>query len=114
MVRGVREAIRDSRAKKAYVVNLMTKWGETTGFSAKDFVGTVENYIGKGVLDYAIINTKRPSLQRLKHYEKESAEFVHANGMNSKPLPVLGDILRKRGFVRHDPEQLAKVLVSLL
>lgn len=114
IVRGVREAIRKSRAKKIYVVNLMTKWGETNGFAAQDFMGTIEKYIGLGQLDYAIINSKRPSADRLKLYEKESAEFVAADSLGSKPTPILGDFIRRQGFIRHDPDKLARVLVSLI
>lgn len=114
VVGGMREAIQKSKAKKVYVVNLMTKWGETNGFSAADFVHAVEGRLGKGVFHYALINSKRPTLQRLRHYEKESAEFVIAGDLPRKPMAVFGDFLRHRGFVRHDPEKLAKVLVSLL
>lgn len=114
LVSGVPAAIRRSRAKKVYVVNLMTKQGETNGFEARDFINMIEKYIGAGVLDHTIINTKRPSADRLQHYEKESAEFVTADKLGAKPVPIFGDFLRRRGFVRHDPERLAKVLVSLL
>ena len=114
LVGGVPAAIRRSRAKKVYVVNLMTKQGETNGFKAQDFIHTIEKYTGPGVLDHVIINTKRPSADRLKHYEKESAEFVSADKLGSKPVPIFGDFLRRRGFVRHDPEKLAKVLISLI
>lgn len=124
LVRGVPEAIRKSGAKKIYVVNLMTKWGETTGFHGEDFIHVVENYVGRHVLDYVCINMKRPSADRLKMYEKESSEFVAMarapsdsftnRGSAKNPTPIFGDFLRRRGFVRHDPERLAKVLVSLL
>ena len=92
----------------------MTKQGETNGFEARDFINTIEKYVGKGVLNHAIINTKKPSAERLKHYEKESAEFVVADKLGLKPVPIFGDFLRRRGFVRHDPERLAKVLISLI
>lgn len=115
VVGGVSDAIRKSRAKKVYVGNLMTKWGETHNFSAADFINAIEKYIGKGILDYAVFNTKRPTPDRMKHYEKEYAEFVNgAQDLQKKPVPILGDFLRRRGFVRHDPDKLAKVLVSLL
>ncbi|MDO8560991.1 MAG: YvcK family protein [bacterium] len=114
VVGGVADAIRKSMAQKVYVVNLMTKWGETNGFKAPDFIASIEKYLGKGVLDYALVNSKQPSSERLKHYEKESAEFVVAGGFLKKPVPVFGDFLRKKGFVRHDPDRLAKTIVSLL
>ena len=114
LVSGIASAIRRTKATKAYVVNIMTKSGETNGFVASDFVRVVEQYLGQGVLDYAVINTKRPSRDRLHHYEKESAEFVEFGELAKKPTPIFGDFLRRRGFVRHDPERLAEVLVSLL
>ncbi len=114
IVRGVADAIGKVRAKKVLVINLMTKWGETNGFKAEDFIKAVEKYLGRKVLDYAIINTKQPSPQRRVHYEKESSEFVVAGDMPKRPVPIFGDFIRRRGFVRHDPERLAEVLVSLL
>ncbi|MBI2122079.1 MAG: YvcK family protein [Candidatus Sungbacteria bacterium] len=114
VVHGMRDAIRKSRAKKAYVVNLMTKWGETNGYAAADFVRMVEKELGGGVLHYALINSKHPSADRLRQYEKESSEFVAPGELSKKPVAVFGDFLRNRGFVRHDPDKLAKVLVSLI
>lgn len=114
VVGGLAQALKKTRAKKVYVANIMTKWGETNGFSARDFVAAVERYVGKGVLNYAVVNTRKPSPERIRQYEKESARFVEARDMLTKPTPVLGNFLRTRGFVRHDPERLAKVLVSLL
>ncbi len=114
LVSGIAEALRRTKATKAYVVNIMTKSGETNGFAAPDFIAAVGKYLGKGTLDYAVINTKHPSPERLRYYEKESAEFVEFVELPQKPTPIFGDFLRRRGFVRHDPERLAEVLVSLL
>jgi uncharacterized cofD-like protein len=114
LVEGVREAIGRSRATKVYIVNIMTKWGETNGFAADNFINTIEMYLGKGGLDYAILNTKKPSPARLKKYEKEGAEFVEANKILKKPTLIMGNFLRPSGFVRHDPERLAKTIISLI
>src|SRR3989344_126839 len=114
IVSGIPEAIRNSKAKKAYVVNLMTKSGETNKFDASQFVSTIEAYLGKRVLDYAVVNTRRPSLARLTKYSAERSEFVGSEGMSQKPTPIFGDFLREKGFLRHDPKKLASVLVSLL
>ena len=113
-MRGTKEALKRSQAKKVYVVNLMTKWGETAGFSAADFLTAVEKYLGDGVLDYVVVNNRRAPSERARHYEKENAEFIELGSLPSKPTPVLGDYLRGRGFVRHDPDKLAKILISLM
>ena len=113
LVRGMKEAISRSRAKKVYVVNIMTKWGETHNFKADDFIKTIEGYMGKK-LDYALVNTRRPAARRKKLYEKERAQFVKVDNVSEKPSLILGDFLRSRGFLRHDPEKLAKALISLV
>lgn len=114
LVKGVKEALNKSRAKKIYVVNIMTKWGETSGFKADGFVSAVEKYIGQGKIDYAILNTKKPSPIRLKKYEKEGAEFVETKEIMKKPTLIMGNFLRPSGFIRHDPENLAKTIISLV
>ncbi len=114
VVGGMREALMHAKGKKVYVANIMTKWGETNGFSAAEFIRAIESHLGKKILNYVIVNTKQPTLNRMLHYEKEFSEFVHAGNLAANPVPVFGDFLRKRGFVRHDPIKLASVLVSLL
>jgi uncharacterized cofD-like protein len=116
LVKGIPQAIRKSKAKKIYACNLMTKFGETNNFSGLDFVKTVENYLGKDVLDYVIFNNKKPPTKRIKKYEKEGAAFVKFNKKDfrrKKFKIIIGNFLRKKGFIRHDPARLAKTLLSL-
>lgn len=114
LVEGVSRAIRKSKAKKVFIVSAMTKPGETTNFAARNFVDAIEKYLGHGVLDYAIINTKKPSPVRLREYAAEGKAMVELGSLKKRPLPIFGNFIRTSGFVRHDPERLAKVLISLL
>ena len=117
LVKGIRDTVRKSRAKKVYVCNLMTKFGETMKFRAMDFVTTIEKYLGANTLDYVILNKKKPSPERVKKYEKEKAEFVSydLNDFRRKRSQVLqADLLRSHGFIRHDSDKLAKLLISLM
>lgn len=117
LVKNIPAAIRKSKAKKVYVCNLMTKFGETSGFRASDFLKVLENYLGVGVLDYFIVNTKKPGFSRLKKYSEERADFVEydkGNFTGRRPTVLVGDFLRRHGFLRHDPDKLAKVLTMLI
>jgi uncharacterized cofD-like protein len=117
LVEGIRRALLRTKARKLYVCNLMTKFGETTGFNAKDFVDEMERYMGKGVLDVVLVNTKKPSIARIKRYEKEGARFVEYNPRDfskSRFRVIKKDLVRERGFIRHDSQKLAKVLTSFL
>jgi len=111
LVKGVKEAISSSRAKKIYIVNLMTKFGETNKFKASDFLRVIEKYLGKNIIDDAILNVERPSSGRLKKYAQEYAELVKPDIKSSKNLKVIkAKLLRDKGFLRHDPDKLAKIM----
>lgn len=117
LVSGIREAIRGSSAKKVYIVNVMTKFGETHDFQVQDFVAAVEKYLGNGVLDYVLYNTARPSPERLKKYAAERAEFVAWDDAWMKKHPaafVGGNFLRDAGLIRHHPDRLAKAILDIV
>ncbi len=42
---GMREALEQTSAKIVYVCNVMTKHGETDGYSVEDFVAVIERYV---------------------------------------------------------------------
>ena len=117
LVGGMGGALNKTKAKVAYFVNLMTKFGETNGFSAPDFIKTIQDYLGKKELDFAIINSKKPSPKRLSVYIKEQAEFVEPDLGRlqlKKVTPIVADVVRSKGFIRHDPEKLAKVVKMII
>lgn len=110
-------AFRESKARKVYVCNLMTKFGETTGFRAIDFVAILEKYLSENTLDYVILNNRWPSRGRILKYEKEKAELVkydHRDFENKKFKIIEGDFLRPRGFIRHNPHKLGEAIFNLL
>ena len=118
LVKQISQAIQDSKAKKIYICNLMTKLGETNNLNGQDFVETIEKYLGKNVLNYVILNNKKPSKARVAKYEKEKACFIEYNpkqiGKNKKFQVIEENFLRARGFIRHDTEKLAKTIMKIL
>lgn len=128
LIKGIPEAVRKSRAKIIYNCNLMTKLGHTDGFKVKDFVNTIEKYLGKGTIDYVIFNKKRPSPNFLKRYAEEGEEFVEFDKSVLKKKGVIAanlinqkiykrdssDIFLKRTLIRHHPEKLAKIIIRIL
>ncbi len=128
LVSGIRDALKKSKAKKVLVVNLMTKFGQTQGFSSTDFVKEFIKYAGEKILDYVIVNTKKPDSSTLKLYSKEKAGFIDTkiNELESLGVKVLsadlvsrvkykkvaGDTLN-RSHLRHDSNKLAQILWEL-
>lgn len=128
LIDGIPQAIKKSKAIKVYNCNLMTKKGHTDGFCVEDFVKIIEEYLGKGTIDYVTFNTKKPSLQFLKKYAEEGSELVKFTKETLKRKNFIGrnlinpkvcvqdksDIFLKRTLIRHHPDKLAKLLVSFL
>lgn len=113
IVKGISEAIRESHAKLIYNVNIMTKFGETNDFKARDFVEKMEEYLGKDRIDVVTVNVERPTGEIVKRYEEEKVEFVE-NNMKESPKVVTGDFLRDGMFLRHDSDKLAKTLSAII
>jgi len=111
---GIPEAIKKSQAKKVYICNLMTKYGETNNFTVLDFATEVEKYLGYE-LDYVIYNTKIPSPKRLKKYKKEHPELLDLVKFDKYPLTnFIGEnLLLKKGPIEHDPKKVAKIILNL-
>ena len=128
IVDGMGKAINRTKAQKVYVMNLMTKSGETFGFTARDHIRELEKYIGKGAIGVTLVN-KTETYPRgiLKRYEEEKAGVVEDDLDGGDGLKVIrrSFVSRKvhkkdksdkvkRSLIRHDSDKLAKAIISLL
>jgi uncharacterized cofD-like protein len=118
LVKRIKEAIQKSKAKKVYICNIMTKYGETNSFTAEDFFATLERYLGKDVIDYFLVNIEKPKSFYLNQYKKEKAELVKYDrkvlSSWKKPKVIFTRLLRKGSLLRHDPEKISKVICQLI
>lgn len=123
LVDGVADAISKSCAKLVFVVNLMTKHGETDGFTASRLVGVIKKYLGPAAkkLSHVIANRALKGAINLSWYRKYKAEPVvdDLNDGQDKTLSIIrGDFVEngavKPQLIRHDPQKLAKTLIKLL
>jgi uncharacterized cofD-like protein len=116
LVAGVMEAIKNTKAKIIYVMNIMTKFGETDNFTAKNFILTLEKFIGRKI-DIAVINSMEPHADLIKKYEKQDAKFVKVdlNDKLEKRVIIKEDLLNMAGDVaRHDSNKLAKIINEII
>lgn len=125
LVKGVAEAMAASPAVKIFICNIMTQPGETTGFSAADHVRAIYRHCRVPVFDYAVLNTGAISPGLLRRYREQHAEPVKNDVARIKALgirPVMADLVteaspgenhRKDGYIRHDSERLAKLVLNL-
>ncbi len=119
IIKGVPEAIKNSRARKVYVCNVMTQKGETTGLSVADHVKALLFHAGfpdgsqagarQRFIDRVLINfTPGVELAEL------NPNTVRFEPEKLKPLgvrPMLRDVGSKQLSGHHDPEKLAAALM---
>lgn len=127
IVDGVIAAIMKSKAKKIFIMNLMTEYGQTFGFSAMDFLKVLDTYLPIKLLDYIFINNKPIPPKILERYQKYHAEPVENNlPLSLKNKIVAADLLSNkvvrrqkgdtliRSFIRHSPEKISALCIKYL
>ena len=104
------EAIQNTPASIIYVLNIMTKYGETHEFSAIDFVEKIESIIKRNI-QIMIYNTQVPDEKILELYRSERSEMVRVNQnavcWNGYKLYGANLLNTSGGIIRHDQKSLA-------
>lgn len=130
IVPGIGDALRQTSAFRVYVSNLVTKPGQTDGYTVSDFAAEVERLAGGEFLDAVLFNTEKPGPELLEKYAKEGEKSVEydtsvldkahyvAVGTNllsgtiwsgSKADPISSS----RTLIRHDSAAVANAIVGL-
>ncbi len=126
LVPGIPEALKAAKGKLVYVMNLMTKFGQTYNFTAADHLRVLEKQIGKSI-DYVIVNSAKLSPKALAIYAKYHEvpvvnDLVDTSYYRVEEAELVGKTLYAksssdaliRSLIRHDSDALARVLVSLV
>ena len=116
LVKGMAQAIADSGARVAVVMNLMTEPGETDGYSAVDVINAIREHVPEMPIHKVLINSNKPSPEHLRRYAAEGSEpitvdpvFIKTLGCRALKCDLLGDGPK----VRHEPCKLARALLNL-
>ncbi len=129
LVEGVPEALAAAKGKFVYVCNLVTKPGQTDGFTVADFVRVFERYLGRRKFDYVIYNTGRPDPRVLEKYARAGEYWVESDegSLREAPYEAIGesliartqhmqdpnDKLLERTLIRHDGDRLARIIMRI-
>ena len=127
----IAKTIKKSKAKVLFITNLMTKYGETYNYTAKDFFQDLTKYLPLELIDYVLINSNfNYPPQTIPLYEKEGSIPVKDNlkpsDLNNHVKLIRTDVLSrvmptkdtsdhlKRSMIRHDSNRLATAIMKLL
>ena len=121
---GTKEVIQASSAQIVYVMNLFTKAGQTTDFTAREHIETLASYMGRKP-DYVIIHSGSFTTDVLELYASEGeypvvddlgedSSVIRANIASVSSVPAVEGDPVPRSLIRHNPEKLATVCKTFL
>ena len=117
LVEGLAEALRQARAPKIYVCNLVTDPTETDGYSASNFVSKIAEYLLEGDrLDYMLVNDG-PILEVTRRMYQAERKFPVAVDLDEchqfVRRVISGPFCTGKPTLRHDSRRLAQTILGL-
>lgn len=118
LIPGISKAIKESKAIKIYVNNIMTEPGQTDDYSVSDHINAIIEHCGEGLIDYCVYDTGEIVPEYIKMYNKEGSDLVEQNIDNIKTkgikflkrnISIISD-----GRIRHDSRQVAEAVIQLI
>lgn len=130
IVDGVTDALQQTKAKIVQVANLVTKPGQTDGWSVANYVDEIQRFLGEGVIDYVLYNVQQPTPEMLEQYVRDGEYPVsyNATDFEGAPYKAIGrDLLSfhtdepdkndalavERTLIRHNPDAVARALMRI-
>ncbi len=128
LVNGVGKALNKTKAKKIFVCNLVTKPGQTDGFTVENFASEINRFAGYNILDFVIYNSQIPSNNLLKQYAKDGEKPVVCAGNKDLSYTIISadllsseiynqnkaDTMIERTLIRHDGDKVAQQILKIL
>lgn len=131
VIDGIGRALHDTKATVVYVCNLVTKHGQTDGFTVSDHAAEIERFGDHdGFLDVVLYNQQAPDAELLERYKEEGSTMVAVDEdkLQSAPYKAVGanllgqvtvhdkneTIKVPRTFIRHNADEVAKQLMKVL
>ena len=118
LVNGVSRAIRESKAVKLYVCNIMTEPGLTDNYSVADHINAIVEHCGEGLIDYCLYDTGEVIPEYIKKYNLDGAELVEQDlsDIKDKKIKFIKEDMSviKVDFVRHNSMLIADTLIKII
>ncbi len=118
LVKNVSKTIKESKAIKIYVNNIMTEPGQTDNYSISDHLKAIIEHAGTGIIDYCIYDTGEVVPEFIRKYNKQGQELVEQDIQKCKELGIkllqrdLSAIIDDN--IRHSPEAVAESIIEII
>ena len=118
LVKGIAKEIKESKAIKIYVSNIMTELGQTDEYTLSDHIKAIKDYLGGGMIDYCIYDTGEIVPEFIQRYNLKGSDLVIPDTIKAK---MMGVKLIQRNLskvedesIRHDSDVIASTIIQLV
>ena len=118
LVKGVVKAIKESKAIKVYVSNIMTEPGQTDGFRLSDHIKAIQDHVGLDVFNTVIADNGEIVPEFIRKANSRGSDVVEVDKLKVGSMGVkviernMSSI--KNGEIRHDPNEIAATIIGLI
>lgn len=118
LIKNVAKAIKESKATKIYVSNIMTELGQTDDYTIMDHINAIYEHAGQELFDYCIYDTGEVIPEYIKLYNKKGADLVEqdVSKVRAKGIKVIKRNLSNvvDGSIRHDADAVAASVIDII
>ena len=119
VISNVSEKIRESKAKKIYVCNVMTQHGETDNYSVCDHILAINKHVEENIFDLVIANSREFDDSILSKYHKEKQEPVKIDQEKIKELGIKliknNDVgIVDNNTIRHNADKVSELIYDYI
>lgn len=118
LVKNVSRTIRESKAIKIYVNNIMTESGQTDNYAISDHIQAIIDHAGDGIIDYCIYDTGEVIPEFIRRYNLEGQDLVEQDVQKCKDKGV--KLLQRNlstiedDCIRHEPKAVAEAIIQII
>lgn len=119
LVKHISQTIKESKAVKVYLANIMTDKGQTDGYTLSQHIKAIFDHSAGKIFDYVIADTGDIIPEYLRTYHKDGEDLVEIDEAEIKKLGIKliqKDVskISEEGRIRHDGDSIATYLMEIL
>lgn len=118
LVKNVAKTIKESKAFKIYVSNIMTEPGQTDNYSISEHLQAIIDHAGGKIVDYCICDTGEVVPEYVRMYNKQGSDLVEIDLPKVTGMGV--NVIHKHmskiegNKIRHDGDTVAVAIMELI
>jgi len=112
IVNQIKKQLKNSNARKFFIINTTNKPFETYGYKVSDYITAISNHIGVGVFDKILVNTN--FIPRIpKGLKYKYVDYDEAKLLSYQDKIVEGDFVNEEFPIYHDSQKIAEYIAKM-